>query len=408
MFFVQTNNMGFLSEARKMQKQLVAWRRYLHENAEVGFELTKTTSFIENELKKLGYKPKNCGKAGVVATVGKGARTFLLRADTDGLPIEEKTGKRFACKYGHMHACGHDMHAAMLLGAAKLLKERESDLKGQVKFLFQPAEEILEGAKNVMEAGVLKGVDGAMMFHVLTNVELPVGTIVIANGISAPAADYFTIQAKGKSCHGSTPWKGVDALTAAARILLALQDISARELVPATPFVLSVGSFHGGVAGNVIADCAFLKGTLRSFDEETRELVKKRIEEIAKGVAKTFHASANVIYEGGCPTLINDEKTSDFAERVGRDMLGKNVVFNSKTLGGDIKEKSGGSEDFAYISHEVPSVMAAIAAGETSKGYAYPLHHPKVDFDEDALCVGAAFYAKVAFAIHQGEFFKKA
>ncbi len=390
-----------------MQEDLVAWRRYLHEHAEVGFDLNKTTDFIKGELEKMGCAPQKCGRAGLVATLGEGKHTFLLRADMDGLPVKEKTGKSFACKHGHMHACGHDMHAAMLLGAAKLLKGREWELGGKVRLLFQPAEELLEGAKDVIEAGVLKGVDGAMMIHVLTNVELPVGTVIVAKGVSAPAADYFTIEVKGKSCHGSTPWKGVDALTVAARILLALQEISARELVPATPFVLTVGSLQGGVAGNVIADYAVLKGTLRAFDEGTRTTVKKRIEEIVKGMAQTFRARVKVSYEGGCPTLVNDEKLAVFAEKVGKELLGENCVFNSQTLGGDTKEKSGGSEDFAYISHEIPSVMAAIAAGETKKGYAYPLHHPKVDFDEDALCVGAAFYAQVAFGVCGEKFFKK-
>jgi len=399
--------MGFLSEARKLQEQLIVWRRYLHQNAEVGFALHKTTAFIKQELEKMGCKVQNCGRAGLVVTLGTGARTFLLRADTDGLPIAEKTGKSFACKDGHMHACGHDMHTATLLGAVKLLKAKERELQGKVKILFQPAEELLEGAKDVIEAGVLKNVDGAMMLHVLTNLSLPVGTVVVAKEVSAPAADYFTIRIKGKSCHGSTPWEGVDSVAVGARILLALEEISESERIPATPFVLSVGKFEGGKAGNVIADCAVLQGTLRAFDEGVRERVKKRIEEITKGIAKVFRAKGSVSYGGGCPTLINDEKLSVFLEKEGQKLLGKGMVFNSKTLGNDKKERSGGSEDFAYISHEVPSVMVALAAGEPSKGYAYPLHHPKADFDEAALCVGAALYAQAAFAIHCEEFFRK-
>lgn len=377
----------------------------MHEHAETGFALAETTAFIESKLEKMGYTPQKCGRAGLIATVGarKSGRVFLLRADMDGLPIREKTGELFASKNGNMHACGHDLHAAMLLGAAKLLKAREKELGGEVRLLFQPAEEVLEGAKDVIEAGALENVSGAMMMHVMTNVDLPASTIVVSSaGVGAPAADFFTIKVQGKSCHGSAPWNGVDALTAAAHIMIALQEISARELNPGMPAVLTVGSMNGGEAGNVIADLAEMKGTLRAFDEEKRLMVKRRLGEIAKNVAKAFRARAKVVFTSGCPTLLNDETLSAFAEREAKALLGEEGVFTSKTLGGDARKKSGGSEDFAYISQKVPSVMVAIAAGETEKGYAYPLHHPKVQFDENALYMGAALYAHIAM-----RYFKK-
>ncbi len=387
--------MDILRQAKEMQEQLISWRRYLHAHAETGFDLPQTTAFLKAELEKMGYEPKDCGKAGVIAELGEG-ETFLLRADIDALPIQEKTADPFASKTGNMHACGHDMHAAMLLGAAKLLKTYEKQVKGRVRLLFQPAEETLEGAKDVIEAGVLKDVTGAMMFHVMTNVGLPVGSVVVASaGVSAPAADFFKIEVKGKSCHGSAPWNGVDALTIAARILLGLEELAARELNPGMPAVLTIGEMKGGVAGNVIADHAVLKGTLRAFDEDVRVFMKKRMEEICKNVAKAFRASAKVTYESGCPTLVNDETLSAKAERVAKDLLGDKCVFTSKGLGGDAKTKSGGSEDFAYISQSVPSVMLALAAGEPKKGYEYPLHHAKVRFDEDALPIGAALYAQM-------------
>ncbi len=388
--------MDILNEAKQMQPQLTQWRRYLHANAETGFDLPQTTAFIKAELTKMGYQPKDCGRAGVVAEVGEG-EVFLLRADIDGLPIQEKTGDAFACKQGNMHACGHDMHAATLLGAAKLLKAHEKELKGRVRLLFQPAEETLEGAKDVVEAGVLKDVKGAAMLHVMTNVSLPVGCVVVASeGVSAPAADFFTIEVKGKSCHGSAPWNGVDALTAAAHILLALQELSARELNPGTPAVLTIGELNGGRASNVIADTAVMRGTLRAFDEDARLYIKKRLEEIAQRVAKAYRARAKVVFTSGCPTLVNDKALSERTERACKQLLGEGCVFTSAGLGGDAKTKSGGSEDFAYISHEVPSVMVALAAGEPQKGYEYPLHHPKVRFDENALAIGAALYTKIA------------
>lgn len=396
--------MELIKKAQELQEELIGWRRYLHEHAETGFALTETTAFIESELEKMGYAPQKCGRSGLIATVGarRNGRVFLLRADMDGLPIKERSGTAFASKNSNMHACGHDLHAAMLLGAAKLLKEREQELGGEVRLLFQPAEEILEGAKDVIEAGALENVAGAMMLHVMTNVDLPTGTAVVSSaGVSAPAADFFTVQVQGKSCHGSAPWNGVDALTAAAHILIALEELSARELNPGMPAVLTIGSVNGGVAGNVIADLAEMKGTLRAFDEETRAMVKRRLGEISKSVAKAFRARAKVVFTSGCPTLLNDEKLSVFVEKEGQSLLGEERVFTSKTLGGDARKKSGGSEDFAYISQKVPSVMVAIAAGETGKGYDYPLHHPKVKFDEEALYMGAALYAHIAIRYFQ-------
>lgn len=395
-----------LNEAKGLQKELVEMRRRLHGRAELGFALTETAAFVKETLAAMGYEPQSCGRSGLTVTVGKGEKTFLLRADMDGLPIKEKTGLPFACKNGNMHACGHDMHTAMLLGAAKLLKTREKALKGTVKLLFQPAEELLEGAKNALENGVLDApkVSGAMMLHVMTNVPIPTGSVVVSSaGVSAPAADYFTVEVKGKGCHGSAPWNGVDALSVAAHILLALQELPARELSLAEPAVLTVGSMVAGEAGNVIADTALLKGTLRAFDERVRERVKRRLEEIAKNVAKAFRAKARVVYGSGCPSLLNDEKLSLLTEKVLKDLLGENAVFTSSSLQGDTKSSSGGSEDFAYISRKVPSVMVALAAGETEKGYAYPLHHPKAQFDEAALSIGAAVYAHTAIEWLKGE-----
>lgn len=399
---------NIIKQAQSLQKKLVAYRRYLHANAEVGFELKKTLSFVEKSLQKMGYTPKKCGKAGLVVTVGnpsKGRGAFLLRADMDALPLREETDLPYACKHGNMHACGHDMHTAMLLGAAKLLKSREKELNGQIKLLFQPAEETLEGSVDVLKSGVLSDpkVKAAMMLHVMTATELPTGNAVVASGgVSAPAADFFTVRVQGKGCHGSMPHKGVDALTAAAHILIALQEISAREIPTGEPFALTIGALHAGNAGNVIADVAEIKGTLRCFDEALRIRVKKRIEEISSHVAKAFRGSAETLYTSGCPTLINDEKLSDFTLRTLQALLGDKSVYSSSLFGG-AKNMAGGSEDFAYVSHEVPSVMVAIGAGEKEKGYAYPLHHPKVSFDENVLWVGSAVYAQTAIEWLKGE-----
>ena len=389
-----------LKGAKAIQKELVAIRRELHRRAELGFDLPKTTAFVGEKLREYGYAPKPCGKSGVVAEIGKGKGALLLRADTDGLPIAEKTGLNFACKNGCMHACGHDLHAAALLGAAKLLKENERALKGKIKLLFQPAEEVLQGAKAMIDSGVLESpkVTAAMMLHVLTATPFPTGKVIVAMGTSAPAADFFTITVRGKSAHGAAAQNGVDALSAAAHILVALQEISARELSPATPAPLTVGKCVGGTAANVLADRVELSGTLRAFDEQTRGRVKRRMEEICKAVAKAFRAKASVRYDSGCPCLVNDERLSAFALKRLQKTLGKERALSMAELGGTVTQSNGGSEDFAYISHAVPSVMIGLAAGNTADGYTYPLHHSKTKFDEDALCIGAAIYASMAFA----------
>ena len=387
-----------LDTAKKMQEELVFIRRDLHARAEVGFALDQTRAYILETLKDYGYSPKTIGKGSILASVGQGKRSFLLRADMDGLPIQEKTGEAYACKSGNMHACGHDLHATMLLGAAKLLKAREKELKGEVKLLFQAAEENLEGAKDALKSGGLgaQKIDGAMMLHVLTATPFPTGALVVARGISAPAADFFEIIVKGKACHGSAPQNGVDATMVAAFVLISLQELSARELSVANPAVLTVGKMESGKTGNAISDEAKLYGTLRAFDEKVRAQVKKRIAEIAKGVSKSFRANARVSFPSGCPTLQNDENLAEMVETATAKLLGKERVIDSRNLGSDVKESNGGSEDFAYISQEIPSVMLAIAAGEKGKDYEYPLHHPKARFDENALYIGAAAYANAA------------
>lgn len=388
-----------LHEALALQDEITAHRRYLHAHAETGFELNETRDYVQKKLTDMGYDVTECGKAGLTAIAGtrKDGKVILLRADMDALPIEEEVDLEYASKNGNMHACGHDLHTAMLLGAAKLLKEHENELNGRVKLMFQPAEELLSGARDMIEAGILDNpkVDAGMMIHVATAVPIPTGSILIAGpGISAPTADYFTIEVTGKSCHGSMPQEGIDALTAAAHILIALQEIEARELGIQDNTVLTVGSFHGGNSGNVIADSALMSGTIRTFDDETRTMIKTRIVEISKGIALAFRARATVTYGSSTPALTNDRSLCDLAERCLTELLGNRVVSVAKLSDG--KPTAGGSEDFAYVSQKIPTVMLSLAAGEPKNGYTYPLHHPKAMFDESALPYGAAALVRVA------------
>lgn len=389
-----------MQEAAALQEEIKAHRLWLHTHAETGFDLTETKPYVKSALTEMGYTVQECGKAGLVTIVGKpGRKVLLLRADMDALPIAEEADVDFACKNGRMHACGHDMHTAMLLGAAKILKAHESELDGMVKLMFQPAEEIFEGSKDMIASGVLENPrpDAALMIHVAAGMPLPAGTVVVsAPGVSAPAADYFTIRVHGKGCHGSAPQNGIDPLTAAAHILIALQEIHARELSASDEAVLTIGTFHAGEAGNVIPDTATMGGTIRTYDERTRAYLKERMTAIAKNVAEAFRASAEVSFGSGCPTLVNDKDLSEKVTGYLKDLLGANRAFTTAELNGGKPARGGGSEDFAYVSHEVPSLMLALAAGEPSKGYVYPQHHPKVKFDESVLSTGAAVFVDCA------------
>ena len=394
-----------LQEAEALRDQLVSSRRTLHQNAETGFALDRTLSFVKRELTAMGYQPADCGRAGMVALAGgkKPGKVFLLRADMDALPIQEESGVDFACQTGSMHACGHDMHTAMLLGAARLLKEHEDEIPGTVKLMFQPSEETFEGSSDMIQAGLLENpkVDAALMIHVMAAMPFQPGTVIVsAPGVSAPAADYFEIKVQGKGCHGSMPNTGIDPLSAAAHILLSLQEIHARELAMGERAVLTIGTLHAGTAANAIPDTAVMGGSLRTFDEETRSFIKQRLTEIAQGVAGTFRAEASVTFGSGCPTLVNDKDLSLCCEGYVKELLGKQRAFSVAELnamsGGGTGSKTAGSEDFAYVSQKVPSVMLALASGQPEKGHGHPQHHPMVTFDEDALPVGCAVYAYTA------------
>lgn len=378
------------------------FRRDIHRHPELSNQEVETTRRIREFLARDGLElcPIGALNGGFVRINAGKARTLCMRADIDALPLTEHTGAPFSSVHeGVMHACGHDMHTAMLLGAAKILKAHESELGGTVKLMFQPAEEIFEGSKDMIASGVLENPrpDAALMIHVAAGMPLPAGTVVVsAPGVSAPAADYFTIRVHGKGCHGSAPQNGIDPLTAAAHILIALQEIHARELSASDEAVLTIGTFHAGEAGNVIPDTATMGGTIRTYDEKTRAYLKERMTAIAKNVAEAFRASAEVSFGSGCPTLVNDKDLSEKVTGYLKDLLGANRAFTTAELNGGKPARGGGSEDFAYVSHEVPSLMLALAAGEPSKGYPYPQHHPKVKFDESVLSTGAAVFVDCA------------
>lgn len=391
--------MMLFEDAKNIQGNMVDHRRYLHENAEIGFELPKTTEYVMTKLEEMGYKPVQISKSAVVAVAGgkKEGKTFLLRADMDALPMAEETGLPYSSKTGYMHSCGHDMHTAMLLGAAELLKKHEDKIEGQVKLMFQPAEEILGGAKSMVDAGVLENpkVDAAMMIHIFSGMDMPAGTLLVASeGVVSASADKFTIKIQGKGGHGAMPNTAIDPLTVAAHTLIALQEIIAREIAPSETAVLTIGKMQGGDAANIIPDTATLEGTIRAMDNDTRAFIMDRLVEISKSVATTFRATAEVSYDFGTPSVEVDKDVRDKIFEYSTELLGEDKVKNmSEVFPGGVLS---GSEDFAYVSEKVPSVMTVLSGGSPDEGYPYPQHHPKVNFNEDVLKIGAAVYANAA------------
>lgn len=389
-----------LEQAQKINDEIVSWRRYFHENAETHLNLPKTTAFVMGKLREFGYEPVEICQSGVLAIAGgkKPGKTFLIRGDMDALPIEEETDLPFKSKTGNMHACGHDFHTAMMLGAAKILKENEGEINGTVKLMFQPAEETLAGAKAMVEAGILENpnVDAAMMIHIFSAMPLPDGAVAFSGpGAVSATSDWFKINIKGKGGHGAMPHATIDPLNVVAHIHIALQEINAREIDPERAVVVTVGEMHGGSTGNIIPDTAFLQGTIRTFNDEVREFIKKRLVEISEGIGKTFRCDVNVELFNACPSVINDEELSASIPAYTMELLGKDRVIDLHVMTGKTQRMSG-SEDFAFVSAKVPSLFLGISASVRVDGITYPQHHPKVVFDESILSTGTAVYANSA------------
>ena len=390
-----------LAEAEALQPQLQKWRRTIHRNPEIGFDLPKTRALVKQALTEMGYQPQDCGKAGILALAGgkRPGKTILLRGDMDALPIFEESGEVFASEIpGRMHGCGHDMHTAMMLGAARLLKAHEDELEGTVKLEFQPAEEIFQGSPDMLAHGLLEDphVDAAVMFHVLGGMPLPLGEVLVpGGGITMASCEQYHIVVHGKGGHGSMPENCIDPITAAAHIHIALQEINARELSQNDFGVLTTGRFAAGAASNVIPDTAEMWGTIRTTDPENKSgaLIKQRMTEIAQGVAAAFRCTAEVTFSDFCPCMVVDETLSKDAFGYLSEMLGQGVMDMTSLTGG---KPGGGSEDFAFVSHKVPTVSLFLACGGPAQGCRYSQHHPKVRFDDSVLYKGSAAYGYVA------------
>ena len=387
-----------MAEAAVLEPQLQNWRRTLHRHPEVGFDLPQTRALVKQALTEMGYTPQDCGKAGILVLAGgkKPGKTILLRGDMDALPIQEESGVDFASEVpGRMHGCGHDMHTAMMLGAAKLLKAHEEELEGTVKLEFQPAEEIFQGSPDMIANGLLEDpkVDAAVMFHVLAGMPLPSGMVLVpGGGITMASCEQYHITVHGKGGHGSMPEACIDPVTAAAHIHIALQEINSREMDPHSFGVFTTGRFQAGAASNVIPDTAEMWGPIRTIDPENKvgELIQKRMTEIAQGVAAAYRCTAEVGFSDYCPCMVVDHALAGNAMTYMTELVGQGAMDMSKLTGG---KPGGGSEDFAFVSHEVPTVSMFLSAGNAKEGYAYGQHHPKVKFDDSILYEGSAAYS---------------
>lgn len=384
---------NFINQAQLIKKDLLAYRRTIHSNPEVGATLPKTKAYIIEKLKEFGYNPTEICESGIVATIkgSKPGKTFLLRADMDALPMKENTNCKFKSTNGSMHSCGHDMHTAMLLGAAKLLMQNQNDIEGTVKLVFQPDEEGFTGAKKMIKAGVLENpkVDAAMAMHVHSGT--PSNVVLYGLGTSIAGCIRFRITVKGTGCHGAMPETGVDPINIASHIYLSLQEIISREISPTQPAVVTIGKFVGGDAPNIIPDEVIMEGTIRTLDNELGKFIFNRMNEIIVSTAKMFRGQAELIELSSVPPLANDK---DLANELGsyvKNLIGENAVISFE--GGGM-----GSEDFASYSYEVPSVYFMIGAGTKNENplFGLPMHNNQVVFNEDILVTGAAIHAYCA------------
>ena len=379
--------MDYMTRARELFDETAAHRRYFHANAEVGLDMPRAVEYVMEKLREYGLEPEKCGH-GVTARVGRSGKTLLLRADMDALPMGEESGEPFACPTGReAHTCGHDFHAAMLLTAAKMLKENEDALNGTVKFMFQPAEETFEGAKDMIACGILDGVDGALAFHVSPG-KMPVGLVFYnSGGVMMSSVDGFRITVHGKGAHGAYPHSAVDPINIGVHIYLALEALIAREADPGKNCVLTVGSFNAGSAPNIIPDIAVLQGTIRTNDNACRALLVRRMREAAEGTARVYGGWAEVEMLSEVPTLVCDPALTDQMVNCLRELPGLTLCPGIA---------ASASEDFAVAAERVPSAFMYLSAGFEDERGGYPAHNPKVRFNEDVCAIGPAALAHCA------------
>lgn len=383
---------NFLQEAKNINNEIINWRRDFHANPELGFEVYRTSSVIKNFLKSEGIEYKEVSKTGICAIIrGKGERTIALRADMDALPIKENSTKEYASKVdGKMHACGHDGHTAILMGAAKILNSIKNELKGNVKLIFEPAEETVGGAKFMIDEGVLNNpeVNGIIGLHVDENIN--VGSIGLKSDVVNAASNPFVIKIKGKGGHGAHPDATVDPIVISSSVILALQTIVSREIPPTDPVVITVGSVHGGTAQNIIPEEVTISGIIRTMKTEHRDYVKKRLVEVVEGIVSSMRGKCEINIEESYPCLYNNDDMLELVKNSAKDIVGEENIIS-------LKNPSMGVESFAYFSLKKPAAFYFLGCRNEKKFIVNPAHGSFFDIDETCLAIGAAIQSKAAY-----------
>ncbi|HWR31295.1 MAG TPA: amidohydrolase [Negativicutes bacterium] len=383
--------MDMLREAERIKQDLVGLRRDLHMHPELSNEEFRTVGIVEDTLRSLGIATKRIAGTGLIGLLkGNGpGKTVALRADMDALPLADGKSVEYASQVpGKMHACGHDVHTAGLLGAAMLLSKHREQFAGNVKFLFQPAEETTGGALPMIEDGALANpkVDAVFGLHVMP--QLKAGAIGISYGKAYAASDMFDVSIAGRASHGAAPHGGIDAIVVGAQVVTALQTFASRNVDPVDSAVVTVGKFTGGYQRNIIADKVELSGIIRTLDPQTREFATIRVKEIIEGVARSLQAEAVVSFTPSYPSVINDKAMVDFVRGVAEGVVGKeNVVL--------IEKPTMGVEDFAYYLQKAPGAFFQLGIGNEEKGIVHPLHSNLFDVDEAALPIAAAVHTGI-------------
>lgn len=386
---------NFNIEANNIKDELIEIRRTLHQYPELGFEETNTSKFIKDFLTKEGITFKEFAGTGVCGIIegtkeGENKKVIGLRADIDGLPMQDKKSCSYASKIsGKMHACGHDGHTTILLGAAKLLNKNKDKFNGTIKLIFEPAEETTGGAKVMIEEGVLTNPNVDVMCGLHVEETLDAGMIMVRRGTVNAASNPFNITIKGSGGHGAYPDTAVDPIVMASHVVTSLQSIVSREIKPVNPAVVTIGSIHGGTAQNIIPNEVKLGGIIRTMTNEDREFAKLRLKEIVNGVCTTFRGSADIEIEESYPCLYNDDDMVKILEDSAKNIIGaENVKVQ--------KNPKLGVESFAYFANKVPSVFYFLGIRNEEKGIIYPAHNSLFDIDEDALPIGVAIQCEVA------------
>ena len=384
--------MNFANRAAQLSDTIIADRRYLHQHAELSFQEHETTAYLVSELEKMGIPVITFEDyTGCIAVIegGKPGGTVLLRADIDALPIQENSGVDFESIHpGVMHACGHDCHAAMLLGAARLLWEQKQELKGTVKLLFQAAEEVFVGSHYYWDKGYLNDVDAAMGIHVWPTMDS--GYMAIKDGELMASCDNFKMTIHGVSAHGSMPHQGKDAIVCASAIITNLQTIVSRANDPRSTLVVTVGVVKAGTQFNIITDTAVLEGTVRAYSNECRDLAENRIRAIAEGTAAMYDCTVDLEYLRLEPPVRNEDAALNAtARKAARKLYGEDAVREISPV--------TGSEDFSYIMEKIPSsLFMFMGCYDEETGSIHPVHNEKFKINENILQRGAAQYAQFA------------